>query len=197
MQRYIERRKHFDASGSKAGSKAGKKDDREFDYYGNQHFQILGFDVLLGNDEALTPVVLEANVKPYIFDIGLRRQIVFDMLVQILQPIRNGEEAGKGDDVGGDEDGLLVMAALAEDWSPSSPSADAGSQDRLLHPEEWCAQHWRWRQQKQDTGAAAAAEDLGAGTGAAAVPPLAPPLTEAAAAAAAGAGGRGFSPLFL
>jgi hypothetical protein len=201
-----ERSKH-DAKGGGRWSWRFDSDAEDFD--GCKHFQMVGFDVAL--DHALTPVVLEANITPAVFDIGLQRQIVFDMLTKVLQPIpavvckckqNTGKEVGIGTEeptsagevehVLGRDDGLLVMSALAGDWARGG--------DQLLHPEEWCAQHWRWR--RAQTGGAGAG---GPGSTATPYPPqrvLSPTDEEAIIAPALDAGGgtgstsRGFAPLF-
>jgi hypothetical protein len=126
-----------------------------------KHFQIVGFDVLLTKEH--TPMVLEANITPAVFDIGVQRQLIFDVLTMVFDPSpvaglsacrdtdsatagtaqeggavhENGDGEADAKRGGGAGGGLAVMAALAKDW--------ASGGDQLLHADEWCVEHWTWR----------------------------------------------------
>jgi hypothetical protein len=110
-----------------------------------RYFQLIGFDVLL--DHQHHPLVLEANGNSvHVFDLALHRQIIFDMLEKVFcpraVPIRGVQIQRAGSkrlqNTNATSDALLTMQALADDWLSGG--------DKLLHADEWCLQHWRWRQ---------------------------------------------------
>jgi hypothetical protein len=142
-----------------------------------KHFQLMGFDVLLDKD--CTPVILEANTSPDIFELEAQQQLIFDMLTKLFQPSITAQRSVREEGVGGEEEeeeepkanapeeegGAQEIAALhdntdcskidgiAEDWARGG--------DQLLRADEWCSEHWRWSACTSKTAAAAGAGGAG------------------------------------